>query len=94
MLTLLNRLCNFSLTFATPVAFQYIQWRVYMIFGSLCTCALIHTFFFFHETKGKTLEDMSAVFDSSTFAFGARGQKAADNEQASIISVAADSKQS
>ena len=65
-----GRTCNFSLTFMTPPGFQNIQWRLYMVFGTFSLCALIHVFFFFHETKGRSLEDMSTIFDSNTFAFG------------------------
>ncbi|KAJ6438778.1 sugar transporter [Purpureocillium lavendulum] len=68
--TLFNWLCNFSLTFMTPPAFQNIQWRFYMIFGTLCVAAFVHVFFFFQETKGKSLEEMNDIFDNNTFAFG------------------------
>lgn len=68
--TLFNWACNFSLTFFTPPAFQNIQWRFYMIFGTFCVAAFIHVFLFFQETRGKSLEEMNDVFDNNTFAFG------------------------
>lgn len=68
--TLFNWACNFSLTFFVPPAFQNIQWRFYMIFGSFCLAAFVHVFLFFQETQGKTLEQMNDVFDNNTFAFG------------------------
>ncbi|OAA72233.1 Sugar/inositol transporter [Cordyceps fumosorosea ARSEF 2679] len=67
---LVNWLGNFSLTFMTPPAFQEIQWRTYLIFGSISAAALVHVFLFFQETQGKTLEQMNDVFDYNTFAFG------------------------
>jgi hypothetical protein len=68
--TLANWACNFSLTFFTPPAFQHIQWRVYMIFGTFCVTAFVHVFFFFQESRGMSLEEMDNVFDNNTFAFG------------------------
>jgi hypothetical protein len=68
--TVANWACNFSLTFFVPPAFQNIQWRFYMIFGAFCLAALIHVFFFFQETRGKSLEEMNDIFDNNTFAFG------------------------
>ena len=41
-----------------------------MIFGTFCLCALIHVFFLFQETCGKTLEEMGDIFDNeSVWAF-------------------------
>jgi len=54
----------------TPPAFQNIQWRFYMIFGTFCVAAFVHVFLFFQETKGKSLEEMNDIFDNNTFAFG------------------------
>lgn len=68
--TMVNWGCNFSLTFFVPPAFEAIQWRFYMIFGSFCTVALVHVFLFFQETKGRSLEQMNDIFDGNTFAFG------------------------
>lgn len=64
-----NWACNFALTLFTPYAFQRIQWRFYLIFGSCCVAAAVHVFLFFQETRGKTLEQMDEVFGRSLFAF-------------------------
>lgn len=68
--SLFNWACTFSLTFFTPPAFQNIQWRTYMIFGSFCVAASFHVFFFFQESRCKTLEEMSFIFENNTFACG------------------------
>lgn len=68
--TVFNWACNFSLTFFTPPAFQNIQWRIYMIFGSFTFAAFCHVFLFFQETRGKTLEEMNDIFDNNIFAIG------------------------
>ena len=68
--TVFNWACNFSLTFFTPPAFKNIQWRVYMIFGTFCAAAFVHVFFFFQESRGRSLEEMNEIFDNNTFAFG------------------------
>jgi hypothetical protein len=43
--------------------------QLYMIFGVFCIAALIHVFLFFHESVGKSLEEIDEVFDSDVFAF-------------------------
>ncbi len=57
-------------TFFTPPAFQNIQWRFYLIFGSFCLAASVHVFLFFQESRGKSLEEMNDIFDNNTFAYG------------------------
>lgn len=61
---------NFSLTFFTPPAFQNIQWRTYLVFGTICVAGFVHVFLFFQETSGRSLEEMDDIFDNNTFAFG------------------------
>lgn len=70
MATLANWAGNFSLTFFTPPAFENIQWKTYIVFGTICIAGFIHVFLFFQETTGKSLEEMNDVFDANTFAFG------------------------
>jgi MFS family permease len=57
---------NFALTFFTPPGFQNIQWRMYFIFGTLMLVALIHVFFLFQETRGRTLEEMDDIFNKES----------------------------
>lgn len=68
--TAANWAMNFSLTFFTPPAFQNIQWRTFLIFGSFCVASFITVFLFFQETRGKSLEEMDHVFrNESVWAF-------------------------
>lgn len=53
---------NTALGLFTPVAFATIRWQTYIIFGVFCTAMLIHTFFLFPETAGKTLEEIEHTF--------------------------------
>ncbi|PYH96578.1 sugar transporter [Aspergillus ellipticus CBS 707.79] len=53
---------NFALSYFVPPAFVNIQWKVYVVFGVFCTAMLIHIFFMFPETTGKTLEEVEAIF--------------------------------
>lgn len=80
---------NFALTFFTPPAFKNIQWKVYMIFGTFCLAALIHVFFLFQETSGKTLEEMGDIFDNeSVWAFKVKYKESrlvAEVEQATKV---------
>ncbi|KAI5465259.1 sugar transporter family protein [Mariannaea sp. PMI_226] len=68
--TVFNWAMNFSLTFWSPIGFQTIQWKVHIIFGSLCCVALVHVFLLFQESCGKSLEEMDDVFkNESIWAF-------------------------
>ncbi|KAB8238246.1 sugar porter family MFS transporter [Aspergillus alliaceus] len=54
---------NTALGLFTPPAFANIRWQTYIIFGVFNTVMLIHVFFFFPETAGKTLEETEAMFE-------------------------------
>lgn len=46
----------------TPLAVEAISWRYFLIFF-ICSCCFIVAFYFLYpETKGKTLEDIEAIF--------------------------------
>ncbi|KAF2173795.1 hypothetical protein M409DRAFT_48719 [Zasmidium cellare ATCC 36951] len=64
-----NWIGNFALTFFTPPAFQNIQWRTFIIFAVFNVTSFFHVFFFFPESKQKTLEEMDDVFAQSIWAF-------------------------
>ncbi|KAJ5601939.1 hypothetical protein N7510_011473 [Penicillium lagena] len=59
-----NWALGFSNSYFTPPAFQNIQWRTFIIFGTFNVVACIHAFFFFPETKKKSLEDIDELFAS------------------------------
>lgn len=63
--TCANWIFNFALSYFVPPAFENIQWRTYIIFGVFNVAMFIHVFFAFVETKGKTLEEMDELFESS-----------------------------
>ena len=46
----------------TPLALEVISWRFFLIFLISNAIFLVIFFFFFPETKGKTLEEMNALF--------------------------------
>ncbi|GES56838.1 hexose transporter [Aspergillus terreus] len=54
---------NTALGLFTPVAFENIMWKTYLIFGVFNTAFFIHVFFIFPETAGKTLEETEAMFE-------------------------------
>lgn len=57
-----NWIFNFSLSYFVPPAFVNIQWKVYLIFGIFNLVMLLHVFFVFPETAGKTLEEVEGMF--------------------------------
>jgi hypothetical protein len=40
--------------------------KVFFIWGSLCACALIYTYFLIPETKGLTLEQVDKMMEETT----------------------------
>ncbi|KAI5795650.1 general substrate transporter [Geopyxis carbonaria] len=56
---------NFALAYFVPPAFHNIQWRTYIIFGVFCFCGVVHSYFMFPETCGKTLEEIDAIFEEN-----------------------------
>lgn len=53
---------NFALGYFVPPGFVNIKWKVYILFGVFCTAMLLHVFFLFPETSGKTLEEVEEMF--------------------------------
>jgi hypothetical protein len=54
---------NLALGLFTPPAFVNIRWKVYLVFGIFNVAMLIHVFFMFPETAGKTLEETENMFE-------------------------------
>jgi len=50
-------------TFAFPYALAAIGWKTYMINGAWDVLELLFVYFFWVETKGKTLEEIDELFD-------------------------------
>ncbi|OBT94193.1 hypothetical protein VE01_06954 [Pseudogymnoascus verrucosus] len=55
--------------YANPVAMEAISWRYYIVYICVLAVEVVLVFFFFPETKGKTLEEVAFIFDGDT-AFG------------------------
>ncbi|KAK0470642.1 general substrate transporter [Armillaria novae-zelandiae] len=67
--TATNWIMNFALSFFVPPAFKNIQWKTYLVFGVFCVASFVQVFFTFHETKGRSLEDISTLFETSITPF-------------------------
>ncbi|KIY46119.1 sugar transporter [Fistulina hepatica ATCC 64428] len=70
--TATNWIFNFALAFFVPPAFRNIQWKTYIIFAVFCVASFIQVFLTFHETKGRSLEEIGDLFEASIIAFGAQ----------------------
>ncbi|CAN6655857.1 galactose transporter [Trichomonascus vanleenenianus] len=58
-----NWIFNFALAMFVPSAFHNITWKTYIIFGCFCIAMFIHVFLMFPETKGKSLEEITQIWD-------------------------------
>ncbi len=47
---------GFAINYFTPPAFQHLAWKTFLMFGTFNVASGLHAFFFFPETKGKSLE--------------------------------------
>lgn len=72
-------MCNFIIGLVTPDMLETIGWGTYIFFAAFCLMALVFTYFFVPETKGKSLEDMDIAF----------GDTAAHEEKMRLFNIAA-----
>ncbi|KAJ5097107.1 hypothetical protein N7456_007828 [Penicillium angulare] len=53
----------FSNQYVNPVAFTSLRWRYYCVFLGCLTFFFVSIYFFFPETKGRPLEEVSGIFN-------------------------------
>ncbi|KAM3538773.1 hypothetical protein ARSEF1564_008316 [Beauveria bassiana] len=66
-----NWIFNFMVVMITPVAFANIGYRTYVIFAVINAFMVPSVYFFFPETKLRSLEEMDAIFKKSSSVFDA-----------------------
>ncbi|KAJ4353738.1 uncharacterized protein N0V89_005468 [Didymosphaeria variabile] len=59
-------MCNFIIGLVTPEMLDTIGWGTYIFFAAFALIAFVFTWFLIPETKGKSLEEMDAVFGDTT----------------------------
>lgn len=63
-----NWMCNFIVGLITPIMLENLKYGTYVFFAVFCIIAFCFTYFVIPETKGRSLEDMDAIFGGSTAA--------------------------
>ncbi|OLY81082.1 High-affinity glucose transporter [Smittium mucronatum] len=66
--TAANWLLNFVVGLAAPALIKKITYGIYLIFTGFMALAIVAVYFFYPETKGRTLEQMEIVFTGSIWA--------------------------
>ncbi|KAJ5876029.1 Major facilitator superfamily domain general substrate transporter [Penicillium soppii] len=66
-----NWIFNFMVVMITPVAFDSIGYKTYIIFAVINAFIFPFVYFFFPETRYRSLEEMDAIFKKSTNVFNA-----------------------
>lgn len=66
-----NWIFNFMVVMVTPIAFNNIKWRTYIIFAVLNAIAIPIIFTFYPETRGRSLEEIDLIFTESDTIFEA-----------------------
>ncbi|KAF3025535.1 hypothetical protein E8E14_009561 [Neopestalotiopsis sp. 37M] len=61
--TILAKACGIFVTMVFPYMFEALGWKTYMINASWNVVFWIFVYFFWVETKGKTLEEIDVLFD-------------------------------
>jgi sugar porter (SP) family MFS transporter len=59
-------MCNFIIGLVTPDMMESIGYGTYLFFAAFAAIAFAFTWFFIPETRGKSLEEMDAVFGDTT----------------------------
>lgn len=54
--------CFFN-QYVNPVAFMALQWKYYIVYVGCLVFFLAMVYFFFPETKGRSLEEVARIFD-------------------------------
>jgi MFS family permease len=62
-------LCNFIVVEVTPVAFNNIGWKYFLVYFCLNGSFVPIVYFFFPETARRSLEDINEIFESSRMVF-------------------------
>lgn len=62
-------LFNFLVAEITPIAFNNIGWRYFLVYCCLNAAFVPTVYFFFPETAGRSLEEIDAIFESSKSIF-------------------------
>jgi sugar porter (SP) family MFS transporter len=64
-----NWLFNFLLAEVTPVAFANIAWKYYIVYACISAFGCLVFYFFYPETKGRSLEEIDDIFIQSKTIF-------------------------
>jgi hypothetical protein len=65
----INWLFNFMIAEVTPVGFATIGYRYYIIYAAINAFSVVVFYFFYPETKGRTLEEIDGIFVQSKNVF-------------------------
>ncbi|KAG5368663.1 Sugar transporter STL1 [Yarrowia sp. C11] len=60
-----NWIFNFMVVMITPVAFDTIKWKTYIIFAVINAAMVPAVYFFYPETAGRSLEEIDQIFADS-----------------------------
>jgi MFS family permease len=72
------------LSFVTPIALDAIAWRYYIVFCCVLAVSVVVNWFLLPETKGRSLEEISELFEGSNVAAVARQSKV-EGGQADLV---------
>lgn len=53
---------NFVVSMVTPIAIRTIGWKYYLVYACIGAIIPVVVFFYFPETKGRTLEELDIMF--------------------------------
>ena len=78
-------------TFVNPIALERIGWKYYFVFLVMLILLSITVYFFYPETRGRTLEQMAVIFDGdaeipSPSEMAARSQSIVSGKHTLVVS--------
>ena len=84
-----GRGAGFATTFINPIGLQNIRWRYFITYCVILVFEVVFVYFFFAETHGRTLEELTFLFEDQELANAANDAalKASNHNEAEDVEV-------
>ncbi|KAH8556084.1 major facilitator superfamily domain-containing protein [Umbelopsis sp. PMI_123] len=82
--SLMGSIIGLFQSYVNPIAMAAISWKYYIVFLCILCCEFIVVYFYFPETKGLSLEEVSVIFEEDAAAVGTGALRHGDIEDPTV----------